>query len=1262
MANPVNRNTVLGTEPDRKQTQLTLPRSPGSLLDPISDSWTIVDVEKPYVPELGSKLDDERVFQVKPATEIYRGNVAASDGGCGQGKSTMVRKHLKTVLTINPHRRTLVLTINRIYATSTLVEYQTLEKDLRESGVTSVHVASYMTKGVNLSAHSIVLCSFESLHKVAGQRFDTVILDECSSLARLIGGGTMNDFNNAYTLRELCEQMGTCVIALDADLRFKMSESEPATVSEDFFSVVVPNRPVLCASLRKECKPDHLRRTVQIYFKCGSEKKADKHGVELVNPSQHWWLELKAKADAYHRDPSVGFIFISVGTKQFGREVCTWLRKSFKLNVKFYHGDSSEKERFGDLSNPSRAWIGVGAVVCTTAVGPGVDLKGPQDGGVACSAVFAYFDRMGCNFQQLCQALVRPRHVGDQEMRILIDCMPPELRSKLVEAKEVRPIVHPTYEDENKELQRRRGAAVRYSAKEQQAAGGLPRGVKPYQSVTDGTLRVMAHSRLERKMQMCDPFFAATQLFMHHDWTVANPRDEQASDPMDLDALDIPAISDDEMFDQEWSPEQKHHWACCQIVSRGEAGFFHEKCWGLAADERKGSNELTAGDQWLIKIYFGLRHLGYLPGLDELEADLEAQNEDGADQEAPIEDEADELEADQEAPIEDEADQEAKWPRCVQILSALLGNCTDAQSKVPMLNLNAHCRCIEKPEDMAKLDFHARMSPYDKTKDHQLYLTTGRKLCSIERLGRILLGGGYRQLRQLVEQNVTLSKRFVDTANRFKTNESDERDNHLVAQLNEIAKEMEVSIGRGSLEDILGALAKAMGMDLCIKRGQQQRLHGKRVRLIESMTMTPILPDLVNDWMVKSPLLHRPVRVCDWQQEHEAARTEGIETHYHDDMDYDDAFVKPYEGGDTTNERTELIHAGKLQREITRLRGKRNRSRASFTESEANQLRMLEAFDEKAEPEKDGVRRNHVVYGKSRQLGRRTASYPSAQSCPSKLRKKLFGRWYHDVDIVNCHPTLMDQLLAIMGKADKAPKVNEYVNNREPMLRRIAEHYGCKREPAKDLVLRVLNGGTLRRWLTDNGLNERSEDQDDIRDLIEEARVVRETFFEWADREKPGTVEGLKGIAKAHLMKKKQAQKAEVAKAIADGRPPPEHKPVSLSQAAIARSAFSHIMFELEDQILDVIDNSLRDQGWTVASLIYDGMHVKHRDGDVQDQSTGHWQQLDSALRKAEEDVQTKKGYRIELLEKPLYAGPGDTEANARKRARRTEPGSSSDV
>ena len=51
--------------------------------------------------------------------------------------------------------------------------------------------------------------------------------------------------------------------------------------------------------------------------------------------------------------------------------------------------------------------------------------------------------------------------------------------------------------------------------------------------------------------------------------------------------------------------------------------------------------------------------------------------------------------------------------------------------------------------------------------------------------------------------------------------------------------------------------------------------------------------------------------------------------------------------------------------------------------------------------------------------------------------------YYHDIDMVNCHPTLMLQVAEKMGVPERKIQVlREYVDNRQAMLERIGDHYG----------------------------------------------------------------------------------------------------------------------------------------------------------------------------------------------------------------------------
>ena len=82
----------------------------------------------------------------------------------------------------------------------------------------------------------------------------------------------------------------------------------------------------------------------------------------------------------------------------------------------------------------------------------------------------------------------------------------------------------------------------------------------------------------------------------------------------------------------------------------------------------------------------------------------------------------------------------------------------------------------------------------------------------------------------------------------------------------------------------------------------------------------------------------------------------------------------------------------------------------------------------------------------------------------------------------------------------------------------------------------------------------------------------------------------------------------------------------------IKRTVFSLCVGEIEDRVLSAIDTSLQDQGWAVPALIFDGLMVEHRDDA----------DFEAAMRGAEEAVRERTGYRIELVEKPLYVGEAE--------------------
>ena len=364
---------------------------------------------------------------------------------------------------------------------------------------------------------------------------------------------------------------------------------------------------------------------------------------------------------------------------------------------------------------------------------------------------------------------------------------------------------------------------------------------------------------------------------------------------------------------------------------------------------------------------------------------------------------------------------------------------------------------------------------------------------------------------------------------------------------------------------------------------------------------------------------------------------------------------------DTREQRTQKLDGRALMAKLRELRDKRD-----ITDQEAHWLAWLDAADAAAMPraaspdvEMEGagvdaaegdagpsrsalcVRYLTVTYGKRRAIGRRTESHPGMQHCPTGLRPQLVRLFYHDVDLVNCHPTLFLQVARKMKvDPEELGVLEEYVTDREAVLKRIGDFYGVPAAKCKYSVLRILNGGQPSTWIRDAKcpLNAK-ELQADLRALVELHKFVQAAFFgmerfqshvamltERLRVERKAALE----MAEVRLTNARSAEdKSTAQKAIATAKR-------RVQPSAIRRTVFSLCVFELEDSILDVIDRSFKRDGWTVASLQFDGCHVEHRVGA----------DLDAAMRWAERAVLRETGYAVQLKEKALFECVEEAEEN----------------
>ena len=564
------------------------------------------------------------------------------------------------------------------------------------------------------------------------------------------------------------------------------------------------------------------------------------------------------------------------------------------------------------------------------------------------------------------------------------------------------------------------------------------------------------------------------------------------------------------------------------------------------------------------------------------------------------------------------------------------------------LKLNAYLRCMDAETAMLS-DAVRRNDPDAKSKHALLNPALGVKMEASGRLATLLAVG-----LDLLTHGGDLPDELVQGARRETFKESTDDDRTFLRLLKHLLQQMQnLNDSSNTPHDLLGLLtvaARLHGHELegTATRDKERVAHpnatGKdgRVRVVKFLRFKQVLPDMVDDWLVPSKRLGYSVATANWVSAHAALDEEEGQLGMQDVSELDgELYTAPINVGD---QRCEKLDAAALDTEYTRLKNLYQRGR--LTDRDKRWLDWIMVANEEASPaDANGVRLLTVSYGKSstRVIGRRTATHPSMQHCPSGLRPLIVSRFYHDVDMVNCHPTLMLQTAEKMNVPSyKIQKLREYVTHRQPMLVRIGEHYGIPAAKAKYGVLRVLNGGSIAAWINDSTTGcSRNKDtpQADLRDLEEVARVVRDTFF--AMLEYKERVEALRTELTATTKAKVAAAEARVQAASAGGK---EQARLELGNArrkasttAIERSLLSACLFELEDMVLMVIVKSFEAGGWTVSSFQFDGLHAEHRTADSRDVQTGKWVKLEAAMRAAERAVEGKLSYKIQLTEKALF-------------------------
>jgi phage/plasmid-associated DNA primase len=123
-----------------------------------------------------------------------------------------------------------------------------------------------------------------------------------------------------------------------------------------------------------------------------------------------------------------------------------------------------------------------------------------------------------------------------------------------------------------------------------------------------------------------------------------------------------------------------------------------------------------------------------------------------------------------------------------------------------------------------------------------------------------------------------------------------------------------------------------------------------------------------------------------------------------------------------------------------------------------------------------------------------------------EIRHTLMSDSMEDIDIDNCHPVLLEQILTFNNI--NCDNLRRYIENRNEYLKKVQEHYSIDKLPeviknpyllkdiAKNLFIRILYSGGVYRWKSDNNIKNNIPTPDFITDLENEIKIINEKIVE----------------------------------------------------------------------------------------------------------------------------------------------------------------------
>jgi hypothetical protein len=239
-----------------------------------------------------------------------------------------------------------------------------------------------------------------------------------------------------------------------------------------------------------------------------------------------------------------------------------------------------------------------------------------------------------------------------------------------------------------------------------------------------------------------------------------------------------------------------------------------------------------------------------------------------------------------------------------------------------------------------------------------------------------------------------------------------------------------------------------------------------------------------------------------------------------------------------------------------------------------------------------------ISYGYSRgkileRFGRMYAKGLGLQKFTSKVREHLACNLYWDCDMVNAHPSILNNLCEIYGWPHKYLKY--YCENRDLVLQEISSHFKCDFYSAKNLMLRILYGGSSDWWAFDEGILKMNYiELDFIRKFEKDIKIIGDLAYN------------------KYTQYHEDAKKKKKNRYLSDPK----------------KTVLSYALQDIEKELLFQIDSFMRGKGYSMDVYVFDGGMIRKKTGELEFPT--------DLLRECERIIKINTNYDIALKIKEM--------------------------